>query len=43
MVLATMDPPSAAITFENNRYIDNGHFNLTAFRASILDSGEVLG
>ena len=43
MVLATLDPPATAIKFENNRYIDNGHFNLTEFRASILGSGEVLG
>jgi hypothetical protein len=40
MVVATLDPPSSNIVFENNRYIDNGHFNLSAFRASILGSGE---
>jgi hypothetical protein len=40
MVLATLDPPSTGISFEENRYIDNGHFNLTTFRASILGSGQ---
>jgi hypothetical protein len=39
MVLATLDPPSTAIRFEGNRYIDNGHFNITTVRASILGSG----